>query len=40
MDAMDARVYVQDLIDRARAAQQIFEGYSQEKVDEAVRAIG
>uniref|UniRef100_UPI0026735478 aldehyde dehydrogenase family protein n=1 Tax=Ruthenibacterium lactatiformans TaxID=1550024 RepID=UPI0026735478 len=40
METMDARTYVQELIDRARVAQQIFEGYSQEKVDEAVRAIG
>ena len=40
METMDARTYVQELIDRARAAQQIFDEYSQEKVDEAVRAIG
>ena len=37
---MEAREYVQELIDRSRAAQQEFERYSQERVDEAVRAIG
>ena len=37
---MEAREYVLDLIQKARIAQQEFEKYSQEKVDEAVRAIG
>lgn len=40
MDTKDAKAYVQELIDKARIAQSIFEEYSQEKVDEAVRAIG
>lgn len=40
MDTKDAKAYVQELIDKARIAQTIFEEYSQEKVDEAVRAIG
>lgn len=40
MDTKDAKTYVQELIDKARVAQRIFEEYSQEKVDEAVRAIG
>jgi succinate-semialdehyde dehydrogenase len=37
---MDKKEYVQELIDRARAAQQKFETYPQEQVDKAVRAIG
>lgn len=37
---MQAREYVLDLIEKARIAQKEFEKYSQEKVDEAVRAIG
>jgi succinate-semialdehyde dehydrogenase len=37
---MDAKTYVQGLIDRARTAQRRFETYSQEQVDQAVRAIG
>lgn len=32
--------YVSSLVARARAAQRIFETYSQERVDEAVRAVG
>ena len=37
---MEAKVYVQSLIDKGRAAQKNFETWPQEKVDEAVRAIG
>lgn len=37
---MEAREYVQELVDRGHAAQKIFEEYSQEKVDEVVRAVG
>lgn len=37
---MDEREYVQSLIDRCRAAQKIFETYTQEQVDQAVKAIG
>ena len=37
---MEAREYVQELVDRARAAQKVFEEYSQEQVDAAVRAVG
>lgn len=37
---MDAKEYVQSLVDKARAAQAVFETYSQERVDECVRAIG
>lgn len=37
---MDKKAYVQEYIDRARKAQVVFAEYSQEKVDEAVRAIG
>ena len=37
---MEAREYIQDMLDRARVAQQEFETYSQEQVDKAVRAIG
>jgi succinate-semialdehyde dehydrogenase len=37
---MDAKAHVAELIDKARVAQKIFEDYPQEKVDEAVRAIG
>ncbi|MDR1801549.1 MAG: aldehyde dehydrogenase family protein [Lachnospiraceae bacterium] len=37
---MEAKEYVLDLISKARIAQQEFETFSQEKVDEAVRAIG
>ncbi len=37
---MDKKAYVQEYIDRARKAQEIFAEYPQEKVDEAVRAIG
>lgn len=37
---IEAREYVQGLIDKARVAQQEFEKLSQEQVDEAVRAIG
>ncbi|MDR2355032.1 MAG: aldehyde dehydrogenase family protein [Clostridiales Family XIII bacterium] len=37
---MDAKEHVSELIGRARAAQKIFETYPQERVDEAVRAIG
>lgn len=37
---MNASEYVADLVAKARVAQKQFETYSQEKVDEAVRAIG
>jgi succinate-semialdehyde dehydrogenase len=37
---MDAKAHVAELIDKARVAQKVFEEYPQEKVDEAVRAIG
>lgn len=37
---MDMREYMQELVDRGRAAQKIFEKYSQEQVDAAVRSIG
>lgn len=37
---MDDKAYVQELIKKGRAAQEEFATYSQEKVDEAVRAIG
>ena len=37
---MDAREYVQNLVDQGHVAQKIFEAYSQEQVDTAVRAIG
>ncbi len=37
---MEAREYVLSLIEKGRVAQQEFEKFSQEQVDEAVRAIG
>lgn len=37
---MEPREYILNMIEKARVAQQEFETYSQEKVDEAVRAIG
>lgn len=37
---IEHQAYVQQLINRARAAQLEFETYSQEQVDKAVRAIG
>ena len=37
---MNAKEYVQELVDRGHAAQKIFEEYSQEQVDAAVRAVG
>ena len=37
---MSGQEYIQSLVDRAQAAQQEFETYSQEQVDKAVRAIG
>jgi succinate-semialdehyde dehydrogenase len=37
---MENEKYVVDLIARARKAQQIFEGYAQQDVDECVKAIG
>lgn len=37
---MDARAYMQEMMDRGHAAQKIFETYSQEQVDACVRAIG
>jgi succinate-semialdehyde dehydrogenase len=40
MKIMDAKAHVSELIEKARVAQKIFEEYPQERVDEAVRAIG
>ena len=37
---MEPKEYVSGLINKARDAQRIFEGYSQQSVDTAVRAIG
>lgn len=37
---MDARMYMEELIQKSRIAQKEFAAYTQEKVDEAVRAIG
>src|SRR5699024_2596692 len=37
---MGDKQYIENMIDRARKAQKEFETYSQEKVDEAVKAIG
>ena len=37
---MEAREYVLSYVNRAREAQKVFETYSQEEVDKAVRAIG
>lgn len=37
---MDAKAYVEDLVKKGRIAQEEFATFSQEKVDEAVRAIG
>jgi succinate-semialdehyde dehydrogenase len=37
---MNATEHVSQLIQKARVAQKIFEGYSQEKVDAAVQAVG
>lgn len=37
---MNEREYVQSLIDRCRAAQEIFAAYTQEQVDAAVKAVG
>ena len=37
---MNAEEHVLQLIQKAREAQKIFEGFSQERVDAAVRAIG
>lgn len=37
---MEADEYLAQLVSRARRAQQVFEIYSQEKVDQAVRAVG
>lgn len=37
---METKEYIQSLIEKAREAQQVFEKYSQEEVDCAVRAIG
>lgn len=37
---MDTKEYVGELVKRARAAQQEFETYTQERVDACVRAIG
>ena len=38
--SMDVQSYIADMIEKARAAQKEFETYSQEKVDQAVRAVG
>ncbi len=37
---MDNREYIQSLIDKARVAQQIVDGYNQEQVDKLAKAIG
>ena len=37
---MDDVQFVNQIIDRARKAQKIFESYTQEQVDEVVRAVG
>ncbi len=37
---MDARAYMQEMMDRGHAAQKIFETFSQEQVDACVRAVG
>lgn len=37
---MEAREYVQDYVTRARKAQAVFETFTQEQVDNAVKAIG
>ena len=37
---MEAREYIFHLIQKGRAAQELFEQFSQEEVDQAVRAIG
>lgn len=37
---MNTQEYLEELIGKARTAQKEFETYTQEKVDEAVRAIG
>ncbi|MDR3072036.1 MAG: aldehyde dehydrogenase family protein [Clostridiales Family XIII bacterium] len=37
---MNPQTHVEELISKARSAQQIFEGFSQEAVDRAVHAIG
>jgi succinate-semialdehyde dehydrogenase len=37
---MDVQAHVSELIEKARVAQKVFEEYPQERVDEAVRAIG
>ena len=36
----DVREYVRGFVDRARKAQAVFENFTQEQVDQAVRAIG
>jgi succinate-semialdehyde dehydrogenase len=38
--SMDVKNYISELIEKARTAQKEFETFSQEKVDQAVRAIG
>lgn len=37
---MEVKTYVDGLLKKAKAAQEIFEGYNQEQVDKVVRAIG
>ena len=37
---MEVQNYISDMIEKARVAQREFETYSQEKVDQAVRAVG
>jgi succinate-semialdehyde dehydrogenase len=37
---MDNLAYVKELVRKARAAQRVFETFSQEKVDEVVKALG
>ena len=39
MDSEQSELFVKELVSKARAAQQVFEGYSQQQVDAVVRAI-
>ena len=37
---MEEKSYIDELIEKAKAAQKTFESFSQEKVDAAVKAMG
>ena len=39
MDSEQSELFVKEMVSRARAAQQVFEGYNQQQVDAVVRAI-